>query len=321
MLPKVSIIIPVFNCSAFLEKSLEVVMLQTYVNIEIIIVDDESTDDSFIIAKKFESDNCIVIQQKNAGAAVARNTGLKIASGFYIQFLDADDYLSVDKIEMQVSALVGRVNEIAVCSYVSFENDDEIVSLKAIDQSPFIYSSMSPTDFLINLLGGNGTDCNFVQTNCWLVPRSVIDKSGPWRNYRCPDDDGEFFTRVLLASEGIVFVPDILNFYRRKYNEYKLSSNLNKKYVQNTLLTIDLKYQYLKAKLTSSKLNKAFAKQYLDFAVYNYPLNIVFSNIAFKRYEQLNQKVVLPLLGGKWIEISKRIFGWRIIRLLKHYFL
>ncbi len=321
MQPKVSIIIPVFNSSAFLKKSLEGVLQQTYNNIEIIIVDDESSDDSFIIAKKFESATCIVIKQKNSGAAVARNTGLHYASGMYIQFLDADDYLSADKIEKQVVALSGRINEIAVCSYVSFENDDEIAGLTAVDQSSFIYSSVNPSDFLINLLGFNSAGSNFIQTNCWLVPRSIINQSGPWRNYRCPDDDGEFFSRVILASEGIVYVPDILNFYRRQNSEHKLSSNSNKKYLQNTLLTIDLKYQYLKPFHNSYKLNMAFAKQYLDFAVYNYPSNTLLSNIAFKKYKRLNHKVDLPLLGGKCIELSKSIFGWRIIRLLKHYFI
>lgn len=321
MLPKVSIIIPVFNCSTFLKKSLQEVMKQTYLNIEIIVIDDESSDDSFLIAKKFESDTCKVFKQKNAGAAVARNTGLKYASGTYIQFLDADDFLSADKIEKQISALSGRINVIAVCSYASFLNDDEINGLKSFDQSSFIYSSDSSSDFLINLLGANGTSSNFIQTNCWLVPRAIIDKSGPWRNYKCPDDDGEFFSRVILASEGIVYVPNILNFYRRKNSIDKLSSNLNNKYVQNTLLTIDLKYQYLVAKHNSLNLNKVFARQYLDFAVYNYPLNKLFSNIALKRYSKFKQRVDLPLLGGKWIEMAKTIFGWRIIRLLKHYFI
>jgi len=309
----------VFNCSVFLNKAINEVMRQTYSNIELIIVDDQSTDDSFLIANKFVSDTCKVIQQKNAGAAVARNTGLKFASGTYIQFLDADDYISADKIEKQVEALADRINVIAVCNYASFINDGEIKGLKSVDQSSFIYSSNNPSDFLINLLGANGKESNFIQTNCWLIPRAIIDKSGPWRNYRCPDDDGEFFSRVILSSEKIIYVPDILNFYRRQNNDYKLSSNSSKKYVQNTLLSIDLKFKYLKSIHSSSKLNMAFAKQYFDFAVYNYPSNILFSKIAFRKYKQLNQKVVLPLLGGKCVEMFIKIFGWRFVRLLKYY--
>ena len=318
---KVSVIIPVYNAASILVGSIKSILKQTYPNIELIIIDDSSTDESFAIAKSFEGDAVKVLQQKNAGAAVARNTGLAVATGTYIQFLDVDDYLTVDKIEKQMAELAGRINVIAVCNYASFINDDEIEGLKADDQSSFIYSSDIPSDFLINLLGANGFSSNFIQTNCWLVPRAIIDKSGPWRNYKCPDDDGEFFSRVILASKGIVYVPNILNFYRRQNSIDKLSSNLNNKYVQNTLLTIDLKYQYLVAKHNSLNLNKAFARQYLDFAVYNYPLNKLFSNIALKRYSKFKQHVDLPLLGGKWIEMAKWIFGWRIIRLFKHYFL
>ena len=316
---KVSIIIPVYNCGAFLKRSLEAVLQQTYLNKEIIIVDDASSDDSFAIAKTFESATFKVIQQKNSGAAVARNTGLQYATGTYIQFLDADDYLSADKIEKQVAALAGSLNKVAVCNYTSFTNDEEIASIKTTDQSSFIYNSISPEDFLINLWGGNGAS-NFIQTNCWLVPIDLIKKAGNWRNYRCPDDDGEFFARVLLASEGIVYVPGIMNYYRRANTAHKLSANPNKKYIQNTLLNIDLKYQYLKTKSNDKRVEKAFAKQYLDFAVHNYPNQKILSTIALKRYKKMNQPADLPLLGGRFVEIMKLVFGWKLARYIKYFF-
>ena len=316
---KVSIIMPVYNAATFLVGSIESILKQTYPNIELIIIDDSSTDESFAIAKSFEGASVKVLKQKNAGAAVARNTGLGVATGTYIQFLDVDDYLTIDKIEKQMAELAGRINVIAVCNYASFINDDEIEGLKADDQSSFIYSSDCPSDFLINLLGGYGNDSNFIQTNCWLTPRAIIDKSGFWRNYRCPDDDGEFFSRVILNCEGIIYVPLILNFYRRQNNDFKLSTNSTKKYVQNTLLTIDLKYQFLQLKHSSLALERAFAKQYLDYAIFNYPLYTIFSKISLKRYIQFNQKVELPILGGKFIEFVKLIFGWRFVRLLKYY--
>lgn len=316
---KVSIIIPAYNCADYLKKSIETVLQQTYVNKEIIIVDDSSTDDSYAIAKGFENQGVIIIQQPNAGAAVARNKGLAYASGEYIQFLDADDFLSPDKIERQVAALAGDTSRVAVCNYVSFIEDKEIKETMIYpDQSSFIYSSDNPINFLINLWGGNGPS-NFIQTNCWLVPRNIINKAGYWRKYRCPDDDGEFFSRVLLASAGIVYVTGIMNFYRRQKNEHKLSSNPNRKYVQNTLLSIDLKYKYLKQKSDSEKIDSAFAKQYLDFAIYNYPQYAVLSEIALRRFKKMNQKATVPLLGGKLIESIKNLFGWKAARFIKFY--
>lgn len=312
---------PVYNSAGFLKKSLESLLHQTYPNLEIIVVDDESTDDSYTIAKKFESKGVKVLQQKNAGAAIARNTGLSAATGDYIQFLDVDDYLSRDKIEKQVAALDGKQNKVAVCNYVSFVNDVELKNeIRPVDQSTFIFSSDNPADFLVNLWGGNNGESEFIQTNCWLVPKKLIENAGGWRQYRCPDDDGEFFTRILLASKGIVYVPGIVNYYRREKSKHKLSANSDKKYVQNTLLTIDLKYSYLKEKIEEKKIRQAFAKQYLDFAIYNYPQHTLFSKIAYKRYKEMGSPAVTPLLGGKITELIKNVFGWKLARLIKFYF-
>lgn len=310
---------PVYNAAVFLEGSVKSLLQQTYAYKEIIIIDDSSTDDSYTIAKSFEGNGIKVLHQKNAGAAVARNTGLSVATGDYIQFMDADDYLSPDKIEKQVEALQQNPGCVAVCNYISFVSDDELEKLHTEDQSHFIYSTDQPVEFLINLLGDKG-ESNFIQTNCWLVPRAVIEKSGGWRNYRCPDDDGEFFARVLLASEGIVYVPGILNFYRRASAEHKLSSNAQKKYVQNTLLTIDLKYRYLKERTNDEKIQKSFARQYLDFAVYNYPRHRRLAKIAFRKYKSFKIRLEPPLLGGKAIEWMKKNFGWKIPSLIKYYF-
>lgn len=283
-------------------------------------MDDGSTDNSLEIARAFDFKNVKICQQKNEGAAVARNRGFGEASGKYIQFMDADDFLSRDKIEKQVLALEGYQNRIAVCNYVSFNEDSEInIDLNCPDQSAFIKSSNDPADFLINLWGGNGQS-NFIQTNCWLIPRSVITKAGGWRNYRCPDDDGEFFARVLLASEGIIYVPEVMNFYRRINTINKLSANSSSKYIHNVLLTIDLKYSYLKAATNNKGIDYAIAKQYLDFAVHQFPQHKIFSKIAYKRFKQLKQDVDLPVLGGKIIELIKSILGWKLARIIKHTF-
>src|SRR5580698_4662849 len=98
MPPLVSIIIPSYNSENHLAETIKSALSQTWVNKEIIIIDDGSTDSSVQIAKGFES-NVKVLVQKNKGASAARNAGLKEAKGDYIQFLDSDDLLSPDKIE------------------------------------------------------------------------------------------------------------------------------------------------------------------------------------------------------------------------------
>lgn len=315
----VSIIIPVYNAAPFLEATIRSALRQTYPNKEIIIVDDGSSDGSFELAQQFEAENVIVIQQANAGAAVARNTGLSIARGGYIQFLDAGDLLDQSKIEAQVAALAGSQTKLAVCNYVKFSEEKELQKIIPPNQNDFIYSTNDTVDFLINLWGGYGK-ANFIQTNCWLVSKDLIKNAGPWRNYRCPDDDGEFFARIILASDGIIYVPGVYNYYRIAPGANQLSRNTNQEYIKNKLLTIDLKYNYLKAKNHHHPaLNKAIAMQYFHFAVYHFPRHKEFSNEAYKKYKSFNIKVPLPLLGGFFIQTIAHMFGWRFARLLRAY--
>ena len=315
----VSIIIPVYNSANFLKSTVESALAQTYLNKEIIIVDDGSTDNSFETAKQYENGNVKVIKQVNAGAAMARNTGLAIAKGDYIQFLDAGDLLSADKIEKQVAALNGSQIKLAVCNYIQFSgNDKPLTDLKITNQSSFIYSTDNPLEFLINLWGGKGA-MNFIQTNSWLVPKKLIEKAGGWRNYRCPDDDGEFFARMILAGDGIIYVPGVFNYYYMSPQANQLSSNKNIKYLQNTLLTIDLKHKYLLQKGRHPLISKAVAAQYLRFAVYNYPAQKKLSAIALRRYKALDERVTIPVLGGRLIELVKKIVGWKAARFMRYY--
>jgi glycosyltransferase involved in cell wall biosynthesis len=313
----VYIIIPVYNCASFLPATIESALKQTYTKTEILIVDDGSTDNSFLIARQYEDERTRVFRQPNSGAAVARNTGLRHAKGDYIQFLDAGDLLSPNKIEAQLRVLQSHPDKLAVCNYLQFGTVAQLEKPEYPDQSRFLYSSNDPLDFLVNLWGGAGPS-NFIQTNCWLVPRTLIQKAGEWRAYRCPDDDGEFFARVILASQGIVFVPGVYNYYRMSPETNQLSGNRHRKYLMNTLLTIDLKHRYLQQKGDHPGIKKAMAKQYLDFAVYHFPSHPVLCKLALKRYKALSVKVQPPKVGGRLFELTKQAFGWRAARLLRY---
>ena len=99
----VSICIPVFNSEKWLGDTINSALAQTWSNKELIIVDDGSADNSLKIARKFESSIVKVISQNNRGACAARNKALANAQGDFIQWLDADDILAPDKIEIQLT--------------------------------------------------------------------------------------------------------------------------------------------------------------------------------------------------------------------------
>lgn len=121
----VSVIIPVYNAAKYIDKTIESALNQTYKNIEIILVDDCSKDNSRQIIEKYVArhENIIYhLQEKNSGAAVARNTALQIAKGRYVAFLDSDDLWYPEKIEKQLKLM--KQNNAAIC-YTAIEMIDE----------------------------------------------------------------------------------------------------------------------------------------------------------------------------------------------------
>jgi len=153
--PKISIIIPTYNQAESLQETIESVLNQTYKNIEIIIVDDGSTDNTLEIISSFDNDKIICIQQENKGAGNARNRGIKKANGKYIAFLDSDDLWLKNKLRKQIDfmkqnpeiGLLGTgcyqmidINKIIHKKIFPFEN--KILQKDLIKYNPFIQSSV-----------------------------------------------------------------------------------------------------------------------------------------------------------------------------------
>lgn len=115
----ISIIIPVYNVQDYVEKCIKSVIKQTYENLEIIIVNDGSTDKSGEICKKYEKiDNRIkIIEKENGGVSSARNIGLKIAKGKYIGFVDPDDYIDKDMYELLYDNIKKYNADISICNF------------------------------------------------------------------------------------------------------------------------------------------------------------------------------------------------------------
>lgn len=121
----VSVIIPIFNVENYLDKCVESVVTQTYSNLEIILIDDGSTDFSSALCDKWKErdDRITVIHKKNGGLSDARNAGLKIAKGIYFAFIDSDDYIAKSAIESMLNSAVSSSSEIAVCNMIRYTPD------------------------------------------------------------------------------------------------------------------------------------------------------------------------------------------------------
>ncbi len=140
--PKISIIVPIYNVAEYLPRCIECLIGQTYRNVEIILVDDCSPDLSPSICNKYaaEDDRIVVIHRKvNGGLSAARNSGLDVATGEYIAFVDSDDYVELDFIEYMYNLLIDNDADISACGvYTVFtdgtrENQSSDLSLIVMD--------------------------------------------------------------------------------------------------------------------------------------------------------------------------------------------
>jgi glycosyltransferase involved in cell wall biosynthesis len=113
--PLVSVVMPAFNAARFIQRAIDSVLQQTYANIELIIIDDGSSDDTVPLLARLSAPNVTAISQENAGAGHARNRGIEASRGTFIAYLDADDYWLPRKIERQIAVMLGQP-EVGFCS-------------------------------------------------------------------------------------------------------------------------------------------------------------------------------------------------------------
>lgn len=161
IMDKISIIVPIYNVKKYIDRVVNCLINQTYHNLEIILVDDGSTDGSSKICDKYKKkDNrIIVIHQKNSGVSVSRNVGLKYATGEYIGFVDSDDYISLNMYETLYNNLTNTNSDISVCNHLTFkdklpefDNESNIKIFDRIDALKDIITGGVITNFLWNKL-------------------------------------------------------------------------------------------------------------------------------------------------------------------------
>ena len=128
MNPMVSIIVPCYNQAQFLAETLDSVLAQTHENWECIIVNDGSTDNTEFVAKEYcdRDQRFVYLKKENGGLSSARNAGLDVAKGEYVQFLDSDDILLPNKFECQIQNLKELLSDFSVCSYLLFSDNQQV---------------------------------------------------------------------------------------------------------------------------------------------------------------------------------------------------
>jgi glycosyltransferase involved in cell wall biosynthesis len=251
MKPLVSILIPAYNAEEWIADTIKSALAQTWPYKEIIIVDDGSKDRTAEVARRFASKEVLVVSQQNQGASAARNHAMRLSQGEYIQWLDADDLLASDKIQRQLAAHEGDYRNRTLLSsswgYFNYRTS------RAQFVTSSLWQNLSPVEWLLRKMGEN----LHMQTATWLTSRALADAAGPWDTRLISDDDGEYFCRVMLVSEGTHFVPESRVFYRiTPSNRWSFVGTSDKK-KNALLLSMKLHIQYLRSLEESDRVHTA----------------------------------------------------------------
>lgn len=299
----VSVIIPVYNKVNYIRETLDSVLMQTYQNFEIILVDDGSTDGSFEILKTYFAkypEKIILVHQENQGVSVANNVGIQAAKGEYIQFLDADDLLSPEKIENQVRLLeVKPTSFIASCEWVMFQDNPN-------NYTKMPYGVFQNFEKGIDLLLQFWNHQEMMAVSSFLTHKSLVEMTGEWNESLKINQDGEFFCRVLIHSNGILFESNGKVFYRRP-TETNVSQQKSEMAFQSLLDSYKC-YEREVLRIHDSKLVRiALKKVYQKFIYDAFPKYPKLIKEAHSKIKSLGIKESTYIGGPKFRTISKLI--------------
>jgi glycosyltransferase involved in cell wall biosynthesis len=303
MNPLVSILIPAYNAEKWIAYTLQSAVGQTWPRKEIIVLDDGSKDGTAEVARRFASKNVKVVSTDNQGLSAALNTAYRLCQGDYIQELDADDMLAPDKIEKQLAALrEGDSKRILLSgpwAYFFYRTH------RAHFVRNSLWQDLSPVEWLLRKMGEN----LHMQNATWLVSRELAEAAGPWDTRLQYDQDGDYFCRVLLASEGTRFVPEARIFYRA-CGTNRISFIGNSDVKKNSLLrSMRLHIEYLRSLEESERVRRACVKYMQCWYPCFYPERPDIMAELQCLGGELGGHLEIPNLSWKYTWI-KSIFGW-----------
>jgi glycosyltransferase involved in cell wall biosynthesis len=313
MPPLVSILIPAFNAQDWIADTIRSALEQTWPDKEIIVVDDGSKDQTLSVARQFASRGVSVVSQPNQGAAAARNHALSLSKGDYIQWLDADDILAPDKISMQMEVLnrYSGKRTLVSSAWGRFYH--------RLDKACFVptplWCDLSPAEWLLRKMEQN----IFMQTMSWLVSRELTEAAGPWDTRLLGDDDGEYFGRLMLASDSILFVPEAKSYWRMSGSSSLSYIGRSDKKMEAHFLSMELHIKYLRSLEESDRVRAACLFYLQTWLPCFYPERPDIVRQMEQLASTLGGKLMPPQLAWKYAWIQ-RVFGWTAAKRTQLYY-
>lgn len=304
----VSVIVPVYNSGKYISRCLDSILSQVYTNIEVVLIDDGSTDNSFEICREYEKNDSRVrvIHQENSGASVARNTGLKNISGEYVMFCDSDDMVS----DLWVKHLVDSCDEktMPVCSYCSQKSkigqtfDLDIKANESYNKSEY---------FKFSKVGLAGYICNTIFSAGYIKSNNLL--------FRCQKEKADYNEDLLFVMEYIknidYFVYVGCADYAYLTRNDSLSRRYNPYYFDKYAEKFEIWYSFLNSYNTEEL--QAMSTSYLYHFICSL-ISEVSNKDSRKRYKKFKEIVLSETVHKclKYADCSNE--DKRIIKMLKN---
>jgi glycosyltransferase involved in cell wall biosynthesis len=306
--PLVSVLIPCYNAARWIRETLESVLAQTWPNIEIIVVNDGSTDDTRSILAEYLCKGVAVIDQPNRGPSAALNRCLSAAHGEFIQYLDADDLIAPDKIELQMARLLEQPDCIATAEWARFRDKSESANFEP-DET---WQDMDPVDWLVaDWREGGG----MMYPAMWLLPRRLVETIGPWGEALTLTNDTEYFSRAVLAARKLLFCRGARTYYRSGFSG-SLSGLKSRTGWESQYKVISLCQGYLLAREDSERTRRVCSMLWQRFAHASYPYASDLANRALEHAAALHPARLAPE-GGSAFKFASHVLGWKAARMLQ----
>ena len=221
----ISVIVAIYNVERYLSKCIESILYQTYKNIELILVDDGSSDNSLRICRDYATKDSRVkiITKENGGQATARNAALDIANGDYIGFVDGDDWIEPNMYYMLYSIMIESKTDIIQCNWFKV---DAVSGVKTIPDKSYVAEVYTSDEALDELCNYTGKHLN--TSVCCKLFKGDIAKQFRFTPVRAYEDDEYIFKTVSVAKSIICVDAPLYNYLNRENSTMTSAFNINK---------------------------------------------------------------------------------------------
>lgn len=306
--PLISIITPCYNAAPFLKEAMESVLAQTYPHFEWILINDGSTDETEAIIHTYNDTRIRYYKQENKGQCAASNFGLSKATGDYIKFFDADDVMNAQHLEAQLKKLNGRTDALASCAWGRFY-DGNPASAQFIPET--VWEDLESLTWIRKALS---QQYDMMGAWVWLIPKTVLEKTGGWDASLSLNNDFEFSIRLLLAVKDVLFTEDAKMYYRS--GNASLSQRPSEKAFAAAIRSTDMGCAYLLQRDNTPFMKQLCANRYQEWLYRMYPDAPVLQKEVEQKIKQLggsNRRMD----GGKVFQLLSSLVGWKAAKQLQ----